>query len=215
MQNDDRVSELMELSASMTKDISEGIVSREIKLAHNKNLVIELLSQGIIKEIELKDIIERCFQRFLSEVSEAYGNDICQDIYEYLPGDKLGFLNEYEPVDGVDAIKLAAVELTEALELICSFPADKTRERATLKLASDDLNAISLKLSRRIIHERKVITDVSLGLVAEASVIRTTILPEFTSVLSDSNFNDINTKIRSVTSDLEDLESQLPLFHAE
>lgn len=215
MQNDYRVSELMELSASITKDIAEGIASLEKKLAHNKNLVIELLSQGIIKDIELKDKIERCFQLFLSEVADAYGNGICQDVYEYLPGEDLGFLNEYEPVDGVDAIKLAAVELTEALELFHSFQTYEIQERVALKLASDDLNAVSLRLSKRILHERKIIDDVSLNLVAEASVIRTTILPEFTSVSSDSNFNDINIKIRRVTSGLEGLASRLPLFDAE
>ncbi len=170
MNDNSRAEELLSLSSSLDEAAASKIVELEGAMAHNKDLVVELNDNGVIEDDEIAEKIERCFQSFLTDVVRLVGQDICREIYGYLPGENLGFIGEFRPGDGVDEFDAAIQDLLEALGEV-----EGTRSSQILQ-ASADLDLASKSIMSRIDAERQKLGEIASMLTTEADKI-TGIIP--------------------------------------
>lgn len=75
------------------EDISKIIVLED-ELAANHDHVSLLHDNGIVTNHEFNIFTERCFSIFLEKIVAIGGEEICRDMYDYLPWERIGFLNE-------------------------------------------------------------------------------------------------------------------------
>jgi len=72
----------------------DSILEFESIMTNNKDMVLELNEQGIIEDSHLEGMISKCFDVFLIKVSTEFGEGFCQGVYDYLPGEDIGFLDQ-------------------------------------------------------------------------------------------------------------------------
>lgn len=81
-------------SKSVVSDVAlNALVLGEKNMSENRWYLVTLLERGILTESEVINKIEMCFEVFLKEAVALLGEDGCKTIYDYLPGEKIGFLH--------------------------------------------------------------------------------------------------------------------------
>lgn len=169
MTREERINELSKLHTMISKNAAEKIYDLELELQSNKDSVVELFEKNIIIESEFIDKIDRCFQVFLKDICEEFGEDICKDIYDYLPGEEIGFLNQFKPheIDGVQAIELATTELVNCLEFTPNFKLDQISKEKIKKI-----KVLSNNIVMRVHRNRAFLVKLNNDLDYEAGVIK-------------------------------------------
>ncbi|MCF7495225.1 hypothetical protein L3V35_09200 [Vibrio sp. L5-1] len=211
MSREERIHELANLHPALSTEVVEKIYNLELQLQSNNDLVIELLERNIIAESEITEKIDRCFQVFLKDVVNTCGEDICKDIYDYLPGEKIGFLNEYKPseIDGVHAIEVASIELFNAIEVVAASKLDlESRHRITA--TSRHFKALSSNIVGRVYRRRAMLAEITNELDREVGVIKAAI-----DNVDIGDIEVINTDIEAINIELEEISHRFIESEAE
>lgn len=90
--NIQRAKELSNFDVRLTSDEINEIVELENEMSDDKDSIIRLISKEILDSNNLNHYIEKCFDSFLVRVHELLGSNRCKKLYDYLPGEKLGFI---------------------------------------------------------------------------------------------------------------------------
>ena len=212
MSREERVYELMNLHLELSTEVVEQIYGLELQLQSNNDRVIELLEQNIIAESEITEKIDRCFQVFLKDVAHTCGEDICKGIYDYLPGEKIGFLNEYKPreIDGVHAIELASIELVNSIEVVAAASKLDLESRHRITATSSHFKALSSNIVGRMYRRRAMLAEITNDLDREAGVIKATM-----NNFGMRNIEVINTDIEAINIELEEISNRFIELEAE
>ncbi|EKO3506829.1 hypothetical protein LCL63_000004 [Vibrio fluvialis] len=206
MSREERIDELISLHSGVSATVAEKIYDLELQMQLNNELVIELVEKDIILESEVTEKINRCFQVFLQGVVNTCGEDICKSIYDYLPGEKIGFLNEYKPneIDGVQAIELASIEIVNAIDLIStSRPTLDLESRNRFAAASNQFKALSSSIVGRMNRRRAVLAEITSELDREAGLVIAA-----ANNVGVVNIEIINTEIEAINIELEEISNR-------
>jgi len=93
------------------------IIELEEELATNHDCITSLKDKGIFSDGELRIYSERCFSVFLEKIVKVCGENICREMYDYLPWERIGFLEEESSFHKESAAH-GPTRITESLERI-------------------------------------------------------------------------------------------------
>jgi hypothetical protein len=206
-----RKNELLELVShhelqNVLPDDINIIVEFENEMTNNKNMLIELNENEIIGDLELESKIAKCFDIFLKKVVSKFGDLFCKSIYDYLPGEELGFIKGYEK----NQVMVDALEISNASSSLRDMMskhkelADEERYFPMFELVahtSDTSNALMASINK----EREMIAEIKEFLQKDINIINEHMIPIVSinspdtihNVASFSDFSDSLNTIRT------------------
>jgi hypothetical protein len=169
--NEERIQELLKLNSNLSLDDATAIYNFEVELQNDKDLVIKALSRDILSEDEVAEKLNRCFQFFLRKTVGICGEEICKDIYDYVPGDSIGFLHQYkhreEEADGINSIEITANKLLQATKLL-ELSGRHNFELKKMSVASEHFSELSGTITHSVNRDLMAIRLFNLRLEKEA-----------------------------------------------
>lgn len=153
----------------------DHIIELENEMTNHKNMVMALIESGIISDLEFDIKIAKCFDVFLTKIASKFGEPLCRAIYDYLPGEELGFLVGYKE-NNLASIATKVLDSASSLkEFIESHHDGFIQEDAYLRLLHDinHISYTSTEVIKGINKEQQLISDIEKRIAYRLEIIDT------------------------------------------
>lgn len=200
---------------SLSEDALNALTELENEMTDNKNMLVVLNESGIVGDQEFDLKIAKCFDIFLTKTTSLLGEDLCKSIYDYLPGDELGFLEGFKE-NRLANIANEVLNMTSNLKGLIkdSFQPDHQDQYAPILDMVELISNSSNLVAKGITEEHQLILEVRREILANIAIINEDIIPVVSSgdvspASIRSAFVDVNDSVNNIKNHLTSVSGQI------
>lgn len=194
----------------LPKDSLDTVIELENEMTDNKNSLVDLHEKNIIGDQELELKIKKCFDVFLAKIVSEVGEDFCKTIYDFLPGEDLGFLEGFKKNRLTNMAHEFAEMTSELRDKISEIYGQPQREPVAILQMVELLSCASDAMAHRIKEEHEVMVVINKGIMADIDKIDKMIIPAANAQFRPAGVvRDIGNNVNAIKNHLTLLSGQI------